>query len=88
MIKDLKWFFLQPSSSLKFPFGFEVSAPPFVIILAVLGFVASIIWIFRDAKERGKSGLMACLFAVVGMWPLSLIWWLWLRPPTNTKGIA
>ena len=85
MINDIRWFFLESSSSIKFPFGFEVSAPPFFILLALVGFIASIIWVSRDAKKRGKSGLLAGLFAVVALWPLSLIIWLWLRPRSTNK---
>jgi len=81
-MKDIKWFFLDSGSSIKFPFGLEASAPPFFILLALVGFIASVIWVARDAAKRGKSGLLAGLFAVVAMWPLSLVWWLWLRPPS------
>jgi hypothetical protein len=81
----IRWFFLEPSSSIKFPFGVEVSAPPFIIILALGGFVGSIIWVARDAKQRGKSSLLAGLFAGLALWPVSLVVWLWLRPRYITK---
>jgi hypothetical protein len=85
MIQDIRWFFLEPSSSIKFPLGIEVSAPPFFILLMLVGFIASIIWVARDAKRRGKSSLFAGLFAGLALWPVSLVIWLWLRPRSTTK---
>ena len=41
----------------------------------------SFIWITEDAQKRGKSGCLAFLFLIAAGWPLSLLWWLWLRPP-------
>jgi hypothetical protein len=46
------------------------------------------IWVARDAGRRGKSGFFACLFAIMAGWPLSLLWWLWLRPSSRAKGVA
>ena len=85
MMNVIRWFFLEPSSSIKFPLGVEVSAPPFVIFLALVGFITSIIWVARDAKQRGKSSLLAGLFAGLALWPVSLVIWLWLRPRSTNK---
>ena len=85
MLNFIKWFFLKPDCSIKFPSGFEFSAPPFLILLAVAGFIASVIWVSRDARKRGKSGLLGGLFAILAGWPVSLIFWLWLRPQTTKK---
>lgn len=85
MIDIIRWFFLKPGGSIKFPAGFEVSAPPFIILLALAGFIASIIWAARDARKRGKNGFMVGLFAAVALWPISLLFWLWLRPRPTSK---
>lgn len=50
------------------------------IIFLVLA-LYSFIWITEDAQKRGKSGCLAFLFVIAASWPLSLLWWLWLRPP-------
>ena len=36
--------------------------------------------LYRDAESRGKSGIVAILFILICGWPLSFIWWYWLRP--------
>ena len=63
--------------------GFKFQGPAFLIVPVFFAFiflaVSSVIWIFRDASQRRKNGFVAILFILCG-WPLSLIWWLWLRP--------
>jgi len=50
--------------------------------LIIMGlFVWSLVWICRDAHRRGKSWGWAFIYALAACYPLSLIWWLWLRPP-------
>ena len=53
-----------------------------IALVSVLLFVISIIWIFFDARKRGKSGLLAALIA----WPLSLLIWMALRPAKVSSG--
>jgi hypothetical protein len=81
-MKYLNSFFLESSCSLKAP-GIEISCPPFILVLFVLVLFGSLIWVARDALRRGKSGIVAVLFALVAGWPLSLAWWFWLRPSTG-----
>ena len=56
------------------------------IILAVVAgviWVGSLIWVYRDGKERGLSGLASLLVAaLVGFtfWPLTILGWVLLRP--------
>ena len=76
----IKWFFLESGGSVEFPAGIKISAPPFFILLAIVLYVASIIWVARDATKRGKSGRLAGIFAALAVWPCSLLFWLWLRP--------
>jgi hypothetical protein len=48
-----------------------------------LAYIASLVWVFRDARRRGKSGLLVLLLAW-WWWPVSLLVWLALRPhPPN-----
>lgn len=51
-----------------------------LLIIVALG-VWSLVWICLDANRRGKSSFWALVFAFAACWPLSLVWWLWLRPP-------
>jgi hypothetical protein len=76
-----------PASFKGWPGGFAVSGPwvlsiP-VFIAYFVFFIASVIWIFRDAKLRGKNGLVALIFILVTGWPISFLWWFWLRPPAR-----
>jgi len=41
----------------------------------------SLFWISKDARRRGKSSVGAVFFALFAAYPVSLLWWLWLRPP-------
>ncbi len=56
-----------------------------VVLLVGGAFVWSLIWIARDAERRGRSGCVALLFLVAASWPLSILWWLWLRPPLHPR---
>jgi len=56
--------------------------PALVIIL--FGAIASFAWLYKDARQRHKSGLIAILFIFLTGWPLSFIWWFWLRPPLKS----
>ena len=57
-------------------------SPVFVTVFSVIfsaAFIANAIWIFRDAKRRGKNPWISIIFLSCG-WPFSNAWWLWLRP--------
>ncbi|MEP6670921.1 MAG: hypothetical protein ABJF10_17310 [Chthoniobacter sp.] len=58
------------------PMWFRVTVAIVVLILALYSFI----WITEDAQKRGKSGCLAFLFIFAAGWPLSLLWWIWLRP--------
>lgn len=64
---------------------FIIPGPPGVkLAVSVVFFVLalySFIWITEDAQKRGKSGCLAFFFLIAAGWPLSLLWWVWLRPP-------
>jgi len=82
----VKAFFTEPCCSIKFH-SVQISAPPWILLLLFLVFMGSLIWLARDAGRRGKSGFWACVFAVMAGWPVSLLWWLWLRPLPRTRGV-
>ena len=49
------------------------------IALSVL-YVVSIIWSYRDAEKRGKSGCLVAILVAFLSWPLGLVIWLVARP--------
>ena len=52
-----------------------------LLILAIAGlYVASIVWAYRDAEQRGKSGLLVALLVALATWPLGLLVWVLVRP--------
>jgi hypothetical protein len=70
--------------------GGTYSATSDIILVAMLSafstiLLSSLIWVFFDARNRRKSGLIALLFIVITGWPLSFIWWLWLTPPIKAR---
>jgi hypothetical protein len=59
------------------PFWFQLG-----VSIALLGvWIWSLFWIAEDAVKRGKGSLTAVIFAITAGFPLSFVWWLWLRPP-------
>jgi hypothetical protein len=83
-------FFKALLSPASFAFGsFKIEGPvmlvfPGVIALVVLS-IASFVWLYKDAKKRSKHGLIAIVFVLLTGWPVSFIWWFWLRPPIPQK---
>lgn len=50
-------------------------------ILVVLGLLIwSLIWVYRDAENRGKPGWVVLLMVLFLNWPFSLLIWLVFRP--------
>ena len=68
----------------------EAHAPELVLSLVaflVCGvlylLVRSLIWAYRDAEARGKPGWMVALLLLLCKWPISLLFWVVLRPPVS-----
>ena len=51
-----------------------VMLPVFII------FIWSVIWAYKDANARGKSGILVALLVFFLSWPAGLIIWLVFRP--------
>ena len=51
----------------------------------VLLFFASLVWVYRDAEARGKSGPLMAVLAWF-TWPWGLLIWLVARPPVRGNG--
>ena len=49
-------------------------------LLGVALYVASIVWAYRDAERRGKSGPLVALLVALIAWPLGVVVWLLVRP--------
>lgn len=43
-------------------------------------FVYSIVWVYKDAKARGKNPYLVALLLALLEWPISIILWLVIRP--------
>jgi uncharacterized membrane protein YhaH (DUF805 family) len=88
MIREFIKFLDSPTSFSGWPGGFFTSGPLVfsvpVFIAYIALFIFSLVWVYRDANDRGKSGLVALLLILLTGWPFSFIWWFWLRPPSNS----
>lgn len=42
-------------------------------------YIASIVWVYRDAERHGKSGILVALLVALISWPIGLIVWLIVR---------
>ncbi|MDZ4859363.1 MAG: hypothetical protein SGI88_10310 [Candidatus Hydrogenedentes bacterium] len=51
----------------------------FALIYCVV-YIASVIWAFVDAQNRGKSGCLVALLVLILVWPVGLVIWLLIRP--------
>ena len=52
-----------------------------LIMAFLLGaYFCSIIWVYRDAEMRAKSGSLVGLVVALIAWPLGLVAWLVFRP--------
>jgi Na+-driven multidrug efflux pump len=57
----------------------------FVIIALLIGlvffiiYVVSLVWVYRDAERRGKSGIVVALLVALISWPIGLLVWLLVR---------
>ena len=64
--------------------GFRFSEPAIfivsLIVSAIYFSIASFVWLYRDAEERGKEGWPALILVLLTGWPISFLWWFWLRP--------
>ena len=52
--------------------------PVIVVVLGLL--IWSLVWVYRDAERRGKSGALVALMVLLLEWPISLLVWLAFRP--------
>ena len=53
-------------------------------VLFVVLYVWSLVWVYRDAESRGKSGLLVALLVTFLGWPMTLIFWIAFRPDRST----
>jgi hypothetical protein len=42
-------------------------------------YIYSIVWVYRDANQRGKSGILVALLVALISWPIGLVVWLLVR---------
>lgn len=57
--------------------------PVVMCVIALLA--ASLIWVYRDAEARNKSGILVVLLVLLFNWPISLLLWLVFRPEYETQ---
>ena len=70
----MEWFFTETIKC-----GKVEGIPGFLIpVFIFMGY--TLLKLYRDAKSRGKNGLIAILFILICGWPISFILWYWLRP--------
>jgi hypothetical protein len=55
------------------------TAMPYAMVASSLLYLANGIWAFRDARSRGRSGVLISLL-VLGTFPLGVALWLVARP--------
>ncbi|WP_114782421.1 hypothetical protein [Botryobacter ruber] len=60
------------------------------LILGLIGLILyfwSIIWAYKDAERRRRSGILIALLVAFVAWPLGLIIWLLIRPSVFERNI-
>ena len=65
-------------------FGLRIPIPDehrtAVLVVLSCFVLYSLVMVAFDARRRGKNWFLAILFVLTAGWPLSLVWWQWLRP--------
>jgi hypothetical protein len=51
-----------------------------MIVATIYFSISSFVWLYRDAEQRGKKGWTALVLILLTGWPISFLWWFWLRP--------
>lgn len=52
----------------------------YLLLIGCIGcYATSLVWVYRDARRRGLHPMMAVMFVMVAVWPLSLCVWLLIR---------
>jgi len=59
--------------------GIELGGPQLLIVIVALIYLASVVWAFRDARRRGRSGLHGALPAAL-LPGVGLVIWCVIRP--------
>jgi hypothetical protein len=76
---------LLSRASFEAPGRLKIEGPAIIVLPAVIAIVfcsiTSLLWVYKDAVKRNKNGLIALLFIILTGWPVSFLWWFWLRPP-------
>jgi hypothetical protein len=74
------------------PYGFYTEGPFIQVAIITVIFAAawaySLVWLYRDAKNRDKNPWIALLLILVTGYPISFFWWFWLRPPLRERELA
>jgi len=64
--------------------GIRFSEPAIMVVPLIVGIIyfsiSSFVWLYRDSEQRGKKGWTAILLVLLTGWPISFLWWFWLRP--------
>lgn len=56
------------------------------LIFTILGLLIwSLVWVYGDAKRRGKPGWAVVLLVLFLEWPISLLVWLVFRPEVKAE---
>ena len=51
----------------------------FILFILVL-YIWSLVWVYSDAKKRGKPAGLVTLVVALLKWPISILLWLIIRP--------
>ena len=54
-------------------------------LASIVGYFWSGVWVYCDAKRRGKPPLLVCLLVLLFCWPVSLLIWIALRPENTAR---
>ncbi len=86
MYRDTKLNFIMSIYSLLLAQTFSSGEDIFLLILLLLFllflglFIWSLIWLYKDAENRGKSGCLVIFLVLMCSWPVSILLWIVSRP--------
>ena len=59
-----------------------------VLLACAVLLTANVIWAYRDANARGRSGVLVALLVLLAPWPIGVVAWILLRPKLEIEDSA
>ena len=71
------------------PIGLLIMFGVFAFLAGMMGLLVwSLVWVYRDANERGKPGWLVALLCFLFNWPFGILMWVVFRPEFDELSVG